>query len=145
MPNFSRTVTITSDIDSAFGFLSDFRNLEKWAEGDEGELITKEPLRQGSVFKVRTHFNNKPREYNYEIIEWGPPLRVSLQASTSIFTIVDTIFLSANSRGTEVTYSVDIKYNFPFFVLGIFIGPIFNKLMDKQIKNLEAVLGPVQD
>ena len=102
-------------------------------------------LRQGSVFKVKTHFNNKPREYNYEIIEWGPPLRVSLQASTSIFTIVDTIFLSANSRGTEVTYSVDIKYNFPFFVLGIFVGPIFNKLMDKQIKNLEAVLGPVQD
>ena len=50
-----------------------------------------------------------------------------------------------SSRGTEVTYSVDIKYNFPFFVLGIFIGPIFNKLMDKQIKNLEAVLGPVQD
>ena len=25
MPNFSRTVTITSDIDSAFSFLSDFR------------------------------------------------------------------------------------------------------------------------
>ena len=45
MPNFSRTVTVSSDIDSAFGFLSDFRNLEKWAEGDEGELITKEPLR----------------------------------------------------------------------------------------------------
>jgi hypothetical protein len=41
MPNFSRTVTVSSDIDSAFVFLSDFRNLEKWAEGDEGELITK--------------------------------------------------------------------------------------------------------
>ena len=145
MPNFSRTVTVNTDIDSAFTFLSDFRNLSKWAEGDEGELITKEPLRQGSVFKVKTHFNNKPRQYDYEIIEWGPPLRVSLQARTSIFTIVDTIFLSANSKGTEVTYSVDIKYNFPFFVLGIFVGPIFNKLMDKQIKNLEAVLGPVQD
>ena len=98
MPNFSRTVTVSSDIDSAFSFLSDFRNLEKWAEGDEGELITKEPLRQGSVFKVKTHFNNKPREYNYEIIEWGPPLRVSLQASTSIFTIVDTIFLSSKFK-----------------------------------------------
>ena len=145
MPNFLRTVTVNTDIDSAFTFLSDFRNLSKWAEGDEGELITKEPLRQGSVFKVKTHFNNKRRQYDYEIIEWGPPLRVSLQASTSIFTIVDTIFLSANSKGTEVTYSVHIKYNFPFSVLGIFVRPIFNKLMDKQIKNLEAVLGPVQD
>ena len=98
-----------------------------------------------SVFRVNTHFNNKPRQYNYEIIEWGPPLRVSFQASTSIFTIVDTIFLSANSKGTEVTYSVDINYKFPFFIIGIFVGIIFNKIMDKQIKNLEAVLGPVQD
>ena len=53
MSNFSRTVTVNTDIDSAFTFLSDFRNLSKWAEGDEGELITKEPLRQGSVFKVK--------------------------------------------------------------------------------------------
>ena len=50
MPNFSWTVTVSSDIDSAFAFLSDFRNLEKWAEGDKGELVTKEPLSQGSVF-----------------------------------------------------------------------------------------------
>ena len=55
MPNFSRTVTVSSDIDSSFVFLSDFRNLEKWAEGDEGELITKEPLRQGSVSVSYTH------------------------------------------------------------------------------------------
>jgi hypothetical protein len=62
----------------------------------------------------------------------------------NLIIIVDTIFLSANSRGTEVTYSVDIKYKFPFFILGIFVGTIFNKIMDEQIKNLEAVLGPVQ-
>ena len=143
MPNFSRTVTVNTDIDSAFTFLSDFRNLSKWAEGDEGELITKEPLRQGSVFKVKTHFNNKPRQYDYEIIEWGPPLRVSLQASTSIFTIVDTIFLSANSKGTELTYSVDIKYKGIFILIGLFFGPMFNKLLDTNIKNLEEILGPV--
>ena len=65
--------------------------------------------------------------------------------TTPLGIVNSAIFLSANSKGTEVTYSVDIKYKFPFFVLGIFIGSIFNKLMDKQIKNLEAVLGPVQD
>ena len=58
MPNFSRTVTVKQDINTVYDFMSDFRNLSKWAEGDEGELITKEPLRQGSVFKVKTHFNN---------------------------------------------------------------------------------------
>ena len=143
MPNFSRTVTVSSDIDSSFVFLSDFRNLEKWAEGDEGELITKEPLRQGSVFKVKTHFNNKPREYDYEIIEWGAPLRASLKTDSRNFEIVDTIFLSANAKGTELTYSVDIKYKGIFILIGLFFGPMFNKLLDTNIKNLEEILGPV--
>jgi uncharacterized protein YndB with AHSA1/START domain len=38
MPNFSRTITVKEDIDTVYEFLSDFRNLEKWAEGDDGEL-----------------------------------------------------------------------------------------------------------
>ena len=58
MPNFSRTVTVKQDINTVYDFMSDFRNLSKWAEGDEGELITKEPLRLGSVFRVKTYFNN---------------------------------------------------------------------------------------
>ena len=51
MPNFSRTVTVKQDINTVYDFMSDFRNLSKWAEGDEGELITKEPLRLGSNSK----------------------------------------------------------------------------------------------
>jgi hypothetical protein len=121
--------------------MSDFRNLGKWAEGDDGELITKEPLRLGSVFRVKTHFNSKPRVYDYEVVEWGPPLRVSLEAKASIFTIVDTIFLSANSKGTELTYSVNIRFKFPYVILAPFVSILFNKVMDTQIKSLGEVLG----
>ncbi len=124
MPNFSRTVS-------------------KWAEGDEGELITKEPLRLGSVFRVKTHFNNKPRVYDYEVVEWGPPLRVSLEAKAKTFTIVDTIFLSANSKGTELTYAVNIKFKFPYVILSPFVSIMFNKIMDTQVKSLEEVLGAI--
>ncbi len=141
MPNFSRTITVKEDINTVYDFMSDFRNLGKWAEGDDGELITKEPLRLGSVFRVKTHFNSKPRVYDYEVVEWGPPLRVSLEAKASIFTIVDTIFLSANSKGTELTYSVNIKFKFPYFVLSPFVSVLFNKVMDTQIKSLGEALG----
>lgn len=141
MPNFSRTITVKEDINTVYEFMSDFRNLNKWAEGDDGELITKEPLRLGSVFRVKTHFNSKPRVYDYEVVEWGPPLRVSLEAKASIFTIVDTIFLSANSKGTELTYSVNIKFKFPYFVLSPFVSVLFNKVMDTQIKSLGEALG----
>ena len=128
MPTFSRTITVKEDINTVYDFMSDFRNLSKWAEGDDGELITKEPLRLGSVFRVKTHFNNKPRVYDYEVVEWGPPLRVSLEAKASIFTIVDTIFLSANSKGTELTYSVNIKFKFPYFILPPFVTVLFLKI-----------------
>ena len=122
MSNFSRTVTVKQDINTVYDFMSDFRNLSKWAEGDEGELITKEPLRLGSVFRVKTHFNNKPRVYDYEVVEWGPPLRVSLEAKAKTFTIVDTIFLSANSKGTELTYAVNIKFKFPYVIISPFVS-----------------------
>ena len=141
MPNFSRTITVKEDINTVYDFMSDFRNLSKWAEGDDGELITKEPLRLGSVFRVKTHFNNKPRVYDYEVVEWGPPLRVSHEAKANIFTIVDTIFLSANSKGTELTYSVNIKFKFPYVILAPFVSILFNKVMDTQIKSLGEVLG----
>ncbi len=143
MPVYSRTITVNTDIESAFNFTADFRNLDKWNEGDEAELITKEPLREGSVFKVKTHFNNREMVLDYEVIEWGAPLRASLRANTNNFELVDTIFLSANAKGTELTYSIDIKYKGIFIIIGLFFGPMFNKLLDTNIKNLEEILGPV--
>tara|TARA_B100001996_G_scaffold90519_1_gene67267 strand:- start:6745 stop:7176 length:432 start_codon:yes stop_codon:yes gene_type:complete len=143
MPVYSRTITVNTDIESAFNFTADFRNLDKWNEGDDAELITKEPLREGSVFKVKTHFNNREMVLDYEIIEWGAPLRASLRTETNNFEIVDTIFLSANAKGTELTYSIDIKYKGIFILVGLFFGPMFKKLMDTNIKNLEEVLKPL--
>ena len=143
MPVYSRTITVNTDIESAFNFTADFRNLDKWNEGDDAELITKEPLREGSVFKVKTHFNNREMVLDYEIIEWGAPLRASLRTETNNFEIVDTIFLSANAKGTELTYSIDIKYKGIFILVGLFFGPMFKKLMDTNIKNLEEVLNPL--
>ena len=143
MPVYSRTITVNTDIESAFNFTADFRNLDKWNEGDDAELITKEPLREGSVFKVKTHFNNREMVLDYEIIEWGAPLRASLRTETNNFEIVDTIFLSANAKGTELTYSIDIKYKGIFIIIGLFFGPMFNKLMNTNIKNLEEVLNPL--
>ena len=106
MPIYSRTITVKGDIESAFNFTADFRNLEKWDTASTAELVTNEPIREGTVFRATTDFNNKVRVLDYEVIEWGAPLRASLQAETKNFKLIDTIFLSANSRGTEpVSYT----------------------------------------
>ena len=54
MPTYSKTITVKEDIKTCFDFVADFRNLNKWNPHDEAELITKEPLREGSIFKVNT-------------------------------------------------------------------------------------------
>jgi hypothetical protein len=128
MPTYSKTITVKEDIQTCFDFVADFRNLNKWNPHDEAELITKEPLREGSML------------LKYEIIEWGEPLRASLKTETKGFEIIDTLFFSATSKGTEITYSVNIKYKGLYIILGLFLGRVFKKLMDN-IYNLEEILG----
>ena len=140
MPTYTKTITVKEDIKTCFDFVADFRNLNKWNPHDESELMTKEPLREGSMFKVKTVFNNREMLLNYEIIEWGDPLRASLKTETKGFTIVDTLFFSATSKGTEITYTVNIKYKGLYIILGLFLGGVFKKLMDN-IYNLEEILG----
>ena len=45
MPLYSRTITVKGDIESAFNFTADFRNLEKWDTASTAELVTNEPIR----------------------------------------------------------------------------------------------------
>ena len=45
MPTYSRTITVKGDIESAFNFTADFRNLEKWDTASTAELLTNEPIR----------------------------------------------------------------------------------------------------
>ena len=140
MPTYTKTITVTEDIHTCFNFVADFRNLNKWNPHDKAELITKEPLREGSIFKVNTVFNNREMLLKYEVIEWGEPLRASLKSETKAFDIVDSLFFSATSKGTEITYTVNIKYRGIYIILGLFLGGVFNKLMDN-IYNLEEILG----
>ena len=142
MSTYSKTITVKSDIQDTFDFVADFRNLDKWNPHDIVELVTKEPLREGSIFNVKTKFNEKDMELDYKIVEWGPPLRAALQAENKFMVLTDTVFLSANNKGTELTYSVNVKFKGIFVLLGPFLNSKFKSLMDN-IYELEKILGPV--
>ena len=47
---------------------------------------------------------------------------------------------TATLSGTEITYTVNIKYKGLYIILGLFLGGVFKKLMDN-IYNLEEILG----
>ena len=81
-------------------------------------------------------------ELDYQVVEWGPPLRAALQAENKFMVLTDTIFLSANNKGTELTYSVNVKFKGIFVLMGPFLNRKFQSLMDN-IYELEKILGPV--
>ena len=70
MPIYSRTITVKGDIESAFNFVADFRNLDQWDTASTAELITNEPIREGSIFKAKTSFNDREMIIDYKVIEW---------------------------------------------------------------------------
>ena len=52
MPIYSRTITVKGDIESAFDFVADFRNLDQWDTASTAELITNEPIRELSLIHI---------------------------------------------------------------------------------------------
>ena len=73
MPVYSRTITVKGDIESAFNFVADFRNLDQWDTASTAELITNEPIREGSIFKAKTSFNDREMIINLSLIHISSP------------------------------------------------------------------------
>ena len=143
MVRIQETITVTSGIQECFDFIADFRNLPKWNPNDERvELITDSPLRLGSVFKVHTSINDRKMTLDYEVVEWGPPLRAALATDSKLFSAIDYVDLSASKFGTEVTYTGDFIFKGVMKIVApIFITPKLRKLFSENISNLNDHLG----
>ena len=74
MPTYSKTITVKSDIQDTFDFVADFRNLDKWNPHDIVELVTKEPIREGSIFNVKTKLVDVPAMSVLATVKVSPTL-----------------------------------------------------------------------
>ena len=143
MVRIQETITVSAGIQECFDFIADFRNLPKWNPNDERvELLTDPPLRLGSIFKVNTSLNDRKMILDYEVVEWGSPLRAALATDSKLFSAIDYVDLSANKLGTEVTYTGDFTFKgIMKIVAPIFITPKLRKLFSENVVNLKDQLG----
>jgi len=145
MVRIQATITVSAGIQECFDFIADFRNLPKWNPNDERvELLTDPPLRLGSIFKVNTSLNDRKMTLDYEVVEWGSPLRAALATDSKLFSAIDYVNLSANKFGTEVTYTGDFTFKGAMRIVApILITPKLRKLFSENIENLKGHLGHV--
>ena len=111
------TLTTSVSINEAFALLSDMRNASEWDPNvQDVQLLTKEPIRKGSKFRVTVTVAGRPQAMEYTVSQFVPPHKVVLAATTPIVSSVDTISLQEEENGCTVTYDADLTPR-PLFIL----------------------------
>ncbi len=75
---------------------------------------------------------------------FDPPSRVRLRAASAQVVSEDTITCRAAGSGTIVDYHADLRMRGVYSVVNPILGPMFQKIGDRAMAGLAAVLaGPV--
>ncbi len=120
-----------------FTLLSDMRNAPSWDPNvSEVELLTDEPVRKGSRFRVTVTVAGRPVAMEYTVRQHLPPHRVILAAATSFVSSVDTISITEAGKGCRVSYDADLAPRPLFIAFTPFIAASFAKI----VKDAEAGL-----
>jgi hypothetical protein len=79
---------------------------------------------------------------DYEVVEWGPPLRAALATDSKLFSENVYVDFSASKYGTEGTYTSEIIFKGVMKIVApIFITPKLRKLFSENSSNLIDHLG----
>ncbi len=110
MASYRTTLRSPLEPSAAFAYLSRFDRAAEWDPGvAHGEMLTSEPVRVGSRFRLGARFFGRTLPLEYEIIEFEPASRVVLLAETATFRSYDTITFTADGSGTLVGYDAVLE------------------------------------
>ncbi|MGW4477288.1 SRPBCC family protein [Rhodococcus triatomae] len=109
MTSVSRTFTVTAAPEPALRYLADFSHAETWDPGtvrctrvDEG------PVRVGSRWHNESRIAGISTELTYTLEEWTAD-RVVLVGHNDTATSTETIVVTPDPRGSELTYTNEVE------------------------------------
>jgi carbon monoxide dehydrogenase subunit G len=104
-----RTLVTRTPPDTAFGFLVDFRNAERWDPGTDTCELVEGDTAVGSVYRNVSSFFGKSMEITYTTVEREEGRRVHFRGRNDGFTGLDRLSFTPSGAGTEVTYDVEYE------------------------------------
>ena len=135
-----RSVTVDAPPEKVFAYLSDFTTTEEWdpgtvrcrrASGDGGV---------GTVYSNTSKFLGRETELTYTVLDVRPGRRVQLRGVNKTVTATDTIDISPNGSGSDVTYTADFAFTgVAKWLAPLLAGPL-KKLGDDAERGLRDAL-----
>ncbi len=145
MLRYQTRFTAPLDREQVFDDISRFDRASEWDPGVEhAELLTAEPVAQGSRFALRTRFLGRTVPFEYEIIAFEPSTRVVLRAENPFVRSIDTItFESAGADATTITYDATLDPRGATRLVTPLLALAFRRIGDAAAAGLRARLGVV--
>lgn len=137
-----RSITTSQPASNVFNYLAQFHRVVEWDPSvPQAEKITPGVPALDTEFAVDVEFLGSVSILRYRIVEYSPPTRLVLQGRADLYTVTDTITLSAQDTNTTVLhYQVNIDYSPAMQRAAPLLAPLVRCNVDAAIATLERTL-----
>jgi len=110
MTVLTERIETTLPIDSAFAFVADFANAERWDPGvATSDRVDASPVRVGARYRLGIRMGGRVVPMDYEVTAFEPGRRVVLAGTGRGVRAIDDIRFTATDAGTRIDYLADIR------------------------------------
>jgi carbon monoxide dehydrogenase subunit G len=145
MTTVSRTFTVTAAPEAVLPYLADFSHAEAWDPGTvRCARVDDGPVRVGSQWHNESKIAGISTELTYTLEQWTAD-RVVLVGHNDTATSTETIVVTPDPRGAEVTYTNEVQMHGMAKLAAPAIKVVFEKIgadLERQLTEaLEALPG----
>jgi dehydrogenase/reductase SDR family member 12 len=143
MARYRATVVSTRSAEDTFDYMADFANAADWDPGTAtAERLDRGPIGLGSTFRLGVRIGSRTTPLDYRIVAYDRPGRVVLLGESDTIRSEDTVTVApAADGGSILTYDADLTLKGPFALATPVLGLFFDRIGDKGVGGLRAVLG----
>ena len=141
MARYHAGIRTPTDLPTAFAYLGRFDRAAQWDPGvSEGVMLTDEPVARGSRFRLVIRFLGRAMALDYEVVDFEPLQRITLQAESGAFRSTDTITFSSDPSGTLVDYESELDAKGWTRCVGPLLDLAFRRVADRAATGLRVRL-----
>ena len=143
MARYQGIVVSTRSAEETFDYLADFANAAEWDPGTAtAERLDAGAVGPGSAFRLEVRVGSRTTPLEYRIVDYDRPRRVVLLGESDTIRSEDTMtVVPAADGGSILTYDADLTLTGGLAVANPFLGLLFDRIGDKGVGGLRAVLG----
>lgn len=124
-----------------FAYLSDFSTTREWDPGVvDAERLNGQTVGEGSEFRLVARFLGRKNELTYRIVEYDPPVAVTLLGANATVVSRDRITFEITAQGTRITYDADLALKGLLRIADPVLGLAFSRVGDRAVAGLRRTL-----